>query len=85
MRVRSTGLGPQELKIEPEDLWLERKGRFLIFHMESSEPVKWHLRTALTSDDMRKVVELLLEQVFNGSILSLLFKGAEGEEEPEEY
>jgi hypothetical protein len=85
MRVRSTGLGPQELKIEPEDMWLERKGRFLIFHMESSEPVRWHLRTALTSEDIGKVVELLLEQVLSGSILSLLFKGAEGEEEPQEY
>ena len=52
--------------------------------MESSEPVEWHLRTALTYDDVKQVVGLLFEQVFSGSILSLLFKGTE-EEEPEEY
>jgi hypothetical protein len=84
MRVKSTGLGPRELEIEPEDIWLERKGRFLIIHMQSSEPVQWHLRTSLTSDDMRKVVELVLEQILNGSVVSLLLKGTE-EEEPEEY
>lgn len=84
MRVKSTGLGPRELQIEPEDLWLERKGRFLIFHMQSSQPVRWHLRTSLTSDDMKQVVGLVFEQLFNGSILSLLLKGTE-EEEPGEY
>ena len=84
MRVKSTGLGPRELKVEPQNIWIERKGRFLIIHMESSEPVEWHLRTALTYDDVKQVVGLLFEQVFSGSILSLLFKGTE-EEEPEEY
>ena len=84
MRVKSTGLGPRELKVEPKDMWLERKGKFLIIHMQTSEPVQWHLRTSLTSDDLRKVVELVIEQVLNGSVISMLLKGTE-EEEPGEY
>ena len=84
MRVKSTGLGTRELEVEPEHVWIERQERFLILHMESSEPVQWHLRTALTSEDAKKVMELLLEQIFNGNVFSLLFKGTE-EEEPPDY
>lgn len=84
MRVKSTGLGPRELQVEPEDIWLERKGKFLILHMNSSQPVQWHLRTALTTDDMRKIIELLVDAILDGSVISLLLKGTE-EEEPPEY
>lgn len=84
MRVKSTGLGPRELQVEPEDIWLERKGKFLILHMNSSQPVQWHLRTALTTDDLRKIIELLIDAILDGSVISLLLKGTE-EEEPPEY
>ena len=52
MRVKSTGLGPTELTIKPERIWIKRVGGFLILHMESDTPIKWHLRTVFTHKDI---------------------------------
>lgn len=74
MRVRSTGLGPTELVTESNHIWLERKGEFLIVHMESDEPVQWHLRTALGKSDVLRIISITIPKLFNGSILWMLIK-----------
>ena len=88
MRVKSTGLGPTELVIEPEHLWLERQGGFLIVNMQSDEPVQWHLRTAIHCPDLWKIVWMTAKTLFRGAFFGMslrwIFKGTK-EGAPSEY
>ncbi len=73
MRVKSTGLGPTELVTEPNHIWMERQGEFLIVHMESDEPVQWHLRTVLGKSDLLKIIWITILKI--GPVLWMLLKG----------
>ncbi|MBI4317704.1 MAG: hypothetical protein HY675_04370 [Chloroflexi bacterium] len=50
MRIRSTGLGKTELVGEIESI--QRKGDYLIVSMRTVQPVRWHVRVALTPKDL---------------------------------
>lgn len=59
MRMRSTGLGKTELVAEVEDL--KRMDDFLILVVQTSSPVKWKVRAAMTHRDLFKLLALMLK------------------------
>ena len=59
MRMRSTGLGKTEMVGDITGLQLV--GDYLIMHVQTTEPVKWHVRAALTHKDLRSMMKLLLK------------------------
>jgi hypothetical protein len=83
MRQRSAGLGKTELNGYFESI--ERKGDFLIVHMRITNPVRWHVRAAVSSRDMIKLIKLLAKEFFNGTIPYVLLWGAKFEEKPPEF
>ncbi len=59
MRLRSTGLGKTELVGEVEDL--KRSGDFLIMVVNTTSPVKWKVRAALSHKDMFSLLRMMLK------------------------
>ncbi len=59
MRMRSTGLGKTELIGDVEDL--KRMGDFLILVIQTNQPVKWKVRTAMTHRDLFRLLRLMLK------------------------
>ncbi len=59
MRMRSTGLGSTELVGEISDI--TKAGGYLILHMNTTEPVRWHVRAALNPREMLKIFWLMLK------------------------
>lgn len=51
MRIKSTGLGKTELICEVESV--RRVGDHLLMSIQTTTPVKWHVRIALTHSDLR--------------------------------
>ncbi|MBP1684383.1 MAG: hypothetical protein H6Q33_526 [Deltaproteobacteria bacterium] len=66
MLMRSTGLGKAELVAELTEL--KRQGDYLIMEMQTSQPVRWKIRGALSRKDMKMVLKAMLKL----SILSFL-------------
>ncbi len=66
MLMRSTGLGKAELVAELTDL--KRQGDYLIMEMQTSQPVRWKIRGALSRKDMK----MLLKAMLKLSVLSFL-------------
>jgi hypothetical protein len=66
MLMRSTGLGKAELVAELTTL--KRQGDYLIMEMQTSQPVRWKIRGALSHKDMKMVLKAMLKL----SILSFL-------------
>ena len=60
MRFKSTGLGPQELKGRIEDLAPVGKD-LLVLHIETYDPVEWHLKAALEPRDIPNMLKGLLK------------------------
>jgi len=58
MRIRSTGLGKTELKAEPAEL-VAKEG-YLIMVLQTTAPVQWRVRAALTASDIRCLIGLLM-------------------------
>ena len=56
MRFRSTGLGKTELKGEPTSL--EPVGHLLILHVQTTDPVRWHIRAGIQRRDVFKLIRL---------------------------
>lgn len=54
MGFRSTGLGTTLLEGEPGVM--EVLGDVLIFHVQSTRPVRWKIRTAITHKGLMKVI-----------------------------
>ena len=77
MRMKSTGLGRMELVGQFEEI--VPNGDFLILSVRTTEPVRWHLRTALSRKDAISVLKLLLKPCILVSVLSWLFKRTDGE------
>ncbi len=81
MRMRSTGLGKTELVGEVNDL--ARLDDYLVLHVRTTEPVRWHVRTALSIGDLLQVIKLLLRPSNLFFILTHL--GKTKPEPPPEY
>ena len=60
MRFRSAGLGPMELKGRISDLVPVGEG-LLVLHIETHDPVKWHLRAGMERRDIPKVIRGMLK------------------------
>ena len=74
MKMRSTGLGKTELVGDFESL--EKKGDFLILHVKTTEPVRWHVRTAISAKDLLKVIKMMI----SGKVLKFLLFGPKKED-----
>ena len=68
MRFRSTGLGKTELQAEPTGL--EPYDDLLILHVQTTQPVRWHIRAGLQRKDVFKLVRLAISPKVIGYILS---------------
>lgn len=81
MRVRSTGLGKQEMKAGIQDIQVVKENS-LIMRLETVEPVQWHIRIVMGPADMRTLVRQLIRPInLLGAIKLLLFK--RGQPNPE--
>jgi hypothetical protein len=66
MLMRSTGLGKAELVAEI--VGLKRQGDYLIIELQTTKPVRWKIRGALSHKDLR----MLLKAMMQLSVLSFL-------------
>jgi len=70
MRMRSTGLGKTELKGKFVDI--EMNQDLMILHIETYDPVKWHLRAGIQRSDRWTVIKMLLK--LNVKIIPYLWR-----------
>ena len=54
MLMRSTGLGKTELVADIQDL--KAQGDHLILYVDTTEPVRWKVRTTITLRDIKKLI-----------------------------
>ena len=84
MWVRSTGLGKRsDLVAEFEKI--QRDGDCWILSMKTVEPVRWRIRVAMTSKDLREFIRLILKE---GNLFRLtldLFRSRDPGKPPENY
>ena len=59
LRFRSTGLGKTLLEGEPMNM--EIVGDTLVLHIQSTRPVRWHIRAAMTYKGLLKLLKLSLK------------------------
>ena len=67
MLMRSTGLGKAELVAEI--VAVRRQGDYLVMELQTTEPVRWKIRTGISHKDIR----LLLRAMAKLSVMSFLF------------
>ena len=82
MRFRSTGLGKTELQAEPSGL--EPDGGLLILHVQTTSPVRWHIRAGIQRKDLLKLVKL----AFRPSVIKYCLLGlfnSSSQKEPENF
>jgi hypothetical protein len=82
MRVRSTGLGKTEMVANFGRLKPVANG-YIVMEMNSTEPVHWHIRVALTGQDLRRLVRLALKPSVLVLIIGRLFQKASDKPAPE--
>ena len=82
MRFRSTGLGKTELQAEP--IGLEPSSDLLILHVQTTQPVRWHIRAGLQRTDMFKLMRLVISPKFISYFL-LGFVRRRNLKEPENF
>ncbi|RLI09728.1 hypothetical protein DRO33_06425 [Candidatus Bathyarchaeota archaeon] len=83
MRMRSTGLGKTELV--GEVVGLEPKGDLLILHIQTTRPVRWHLRAGIQRFDRLELVKWLLRLNVRLIPYLLRWKSRQPPREPEEF
>jgi len=54
MLMRSTGLGKTELVADIQDL--KAQGDHLILYVDTTEPVRWKVRTTITLRDIKRLI-----------------------------
>lgn len=59
LRFRSTGLGKTMLQGEPADIMVVDD--MLVFHIQSTTPVRWRIRAALTFRGLLQVIKMALK------------------------
>ena len=83
MRVRSTGLGKTEMIAGFARLQPVENG-FIIMEMHSTEPVHWKIRVALTGEDLRNLLKLMLRRpAVTLKVVSSLFQRKNTRKPPE--
>ena len=82
MRFRSSGLGEQELKANLAGLSTVGED-LLVMHIETYEPVEWHLRAAIEFSDIPAVIKGLLKPSVFFLLLRTLFYLKKNPREPE--
>ena len=76
MRTKSTGLGKMELMQYLEGV--KQDGDYLIMSFRSTDPVRWHIRVALSRKDARAIMKIALKSKAIPFFLSSLFNSKEG-------
>lgn len=72
MRFRSAGLGQMELKGRISDMSPVGED-LLVLHIETHEPVEWHLKAAMERKDIPKIVKGMLKPSIISYIIRTLF------------
>lgn len=70
MLFRSTGLGKTELVGEIDHI--ERKGDYLVLHINTLEPVRWKIRGAINYKDLMTILRSVLKVSIIAFLLSPL-------------
>ena len=83
MRFRSAGLGQTELKGKISDLSPVGED-LLVLHIQTHEPVEWHLRAAMERKDIPKVLKGMLKPSILFYIIGTLFYMKKVPKEPED-
>ncbi len=83
MRFKSSGLGKTELKGDLVDLSLAGED-LLVLHIQTTEPVQWHLRAGLEFSDIPKILRGLLKPSILFFIIRTLFYIKKAPKEPDE-
>ena len=68
MFFKSTGLGKTQLTGKVVEM--KRQGDFLVMHVDTSEPVKWRIRAALSFRDLAGVMKACLKMAILSFLLS---------------
>ena len=68
MFFRSTGLGKTELAGKMVEM--KRQGDFLIMYVDTTEPVKWHIRAAMSFGDLATAAKACLKMAILQFLLS---------------
>lgn len=69
MKMRSTGLGETVLLGELEKITQVQD--YLVLHVNTIEPVQWHVRASLDYNDLLLLIKLILK----GPVLKFIFYG----------
>ena len=69
MLMRSTGLGKAELVAEITAL--KRQGDFLIMELQTTQPVRWKIRGALSHQDLRILIKAMMKLSVLGFLVDL--------------
>lgn len=82
MRFRSTGLGETELLRRISDLSPNGKGQ-LVFHIQTYDPVQWHVWAGLEYEDIPKTILAFLKPSVFFHVLRTLIRLKKNPKEPE--
>lgn len=74
--MRSTGLG--ETVLEGELDMITQKDDYLILHVNTTEPVQWHVRAAIDYKDLLTLIKLIVK----GPVFKFLFFGIKNRKHP---
>ena len=85
MKMRSTGLGDTELALGISKI--RRLGDCLILEGRTTEPVKWHVRIAMSYRDMWQMTKLVLnpKNLFFFLWKTVVFKSEDKIKWPDEF
>jgi len=83
MRFRSAGLGKTELKGQMSDL-SPAGDDLLVFHIQTYEPVEWHLKAALEHKDIPRILKGMLKPSVLLHVIRTLFYIKKSPKEPED-
>jgi hypothetical protein len=83
MRFRSAGLGPTELKGRISGLSPEGQD-LLVLHINTYEPVQWHLKAAMERQDIPNIVKGILKPAIFFHIVRTIFYINKNPREPKD-
>jgi hypothetical protein len=69
MKLRSTGLGETVLQGKLEKITQVQD--YLVLHVQTIDPVQWHVRAAMDYNDLLTMVKLIIK----GPVLKYIFSG----------
>ena len=84
MRFKSSGLGDKELKGRMTSLSLVGQD-LLVMHIETYEPVQWHLRAGLEVNDVPALIKGLLKPSVLLLVIRTMFWVKKNPREPTDF